>query len=216
MTTHQPGAGSAPQPTSYSSPMPVPQVAPQPTSQAAWQPMSQAAWQPMRQAAPPSSSMFPPLADQSAAAPGRNSPALLAFVTSIVGFIFACIPGVMILGWVLLPIAFVLALVSLFLGGTGRRLGVAGLVISVVGTVVGVIVFLLALAVTVSDIIGDDVPADGGPARPGLVRMAAEGEGEPRVVVVEGTGEQHVVTEGTGEQPRVGPRRLVDAVSVAP
>ncbi|WP_258934510.1 hypothetical protein [Nesterenkonia pannonica] len=39
------------------------------------------------------------------------------------GAVFACIPGALIVGWVLLPIAFILGLVSLFL--RGRRRGAA-------------------------------------------------------------------------------------------
>ena len=36
-----------------------------------------------------------------------------AMIVAIVGFIFACIPGALIVGWILLPIAFVLSIVSL-------------------------------------------------------------------------------------------------------
>lgn len=72
---------------------------------------------------------------------GRNVVAIVALITAIVGFIFACMPGALIVGWVLLPIAFVLSLVSLFLKGKGKGLGIAGLIISVIGTVVGFVVF---------------------------------------------------------------------------
>src|SRR5690606_35309012 len=45
-----------------------------------------------------------------------------------------------------LPIAFILAIVSLFLKGKGKALGVTALILAVVGTVVGVIVFVSAVA----------------------------------------------------------------------
>lgn len=78
--------------------------------------------------------------------PKRNVVALIALIVSIVGFIFACIPGALIMGWILLPMAFVLAIVSLFLKGRGKGLGIAGLIVSIVGTIVGVIVFVSVVA----------------------------------------------------------------------
>lgn len=87
---------------------------------------------------------------------GRNVLALVALIVSIVGFIFACIPGALIVGWILLPIAFILALVSLFLKGTGKSLGIAGLIISVVGTIVGVVVFFAVVAVSFNDAFNTD------------------------------------------------------------
>jgi len=67
--------------------------------------------------------------------------ALVAIIVSVVGFIFACVPGALLVGWILLPIAFVLALVSLFLKGRGKGLGIAALIVSIVGTIVGAVVF---------------------------------------------------------------------------
>lgn len=73
---------------------------------------------------------------------GRNTVAIVALVLAIVGFIFACIPGALIVGWILLPISFVVALVSLFMKDKKKGLGITALIVSIVGTVVGVIVFL--------------------------------------------------------------------------
>lgn len=81
----------------------------------------------------------------------RNVIGLVAFIVSIVGFVFACIPGVLIIGWILLPIAFILSLVSLFMKGQGKALGISGLVISVVGTVVGVLVAVGTFVLAVDD-----------------------------------------------------------------
>jgi hypothetical protein len=91
--------------------------------------------------------------------PGRNVLALVALITSVVGFIFACIPGALIVGWILLPIAFVLAIVSLFLKGSGKGLGIAGLIISVVGTIVAFVVFFAVVATSFSDAFGDSTVA---------------------------------------------------------
>jgi hypothetical protein len=88
--------------------------------------------------------------------PTRNVLALVALIVAIVGFIFACIPGALILGWILLPIAFILSIVSLFMKGTGKGLGIAGLIISVVGTIVAVVVFFAVVATSFNDAFGGD------------------------------------------------------------
>ncbi|WP_368499465.1 hypothetical protein [Herbiconiux sp. A18JL235] len=86
----------------------------------------------------------------------RNVLALIALIVAVVGFIFACIPGALIVGWVLLPIAFVLSLVSLFLKGRGKGLGIAGLIISIVGTIVAFVVFFAVVAASFNDAFSDD------------------------------------------------------------
>lgn len=115
---------------------PVPPAAPYGTTPVAPAPYA---------AAPPT-----PYADapgQAAAAPGKkNVVALIAMIVAIVGFIFACIPGALIVGWVLLPVAFVLSIVSLFLKGGRKWMGVVGLVMSIIGTIVGFIVFFAVVA----------------------------------------------------------------------
>lgn len=84
----------------------------------------------------------------------RNVLGLIAFIVAVVGFIFACIPGALIVGWILLPIAFILALVSLFMKGKGKGLGISALIISVVGVIVGVVVFLALVATAVDEAFG--------------------------------------------------------------
>jgi len=79
--------------------------------------------------------------------PGKkNVVALIAMIVAIVGFIFACVPGALIVGWILLPIAFVLSIVSLFLKGGRKWMGIVGLVVSIIGTIVGFIVFFAVVA----------------------------------------------------------------------
>ena len=79
---------------------------------------------------------------------------LIALITAALGFIFACIPGALIVGWILLPIAFILALVSLFLKGKPKGMGIAALIVSIVGTIVGFVVFFSVLATSVDNAIG--------------------------------------------------------------
>ena len=79
---------------------------------------------------------------------------LIALITAALGFIFACIPGALIVGWILLPIAFVLALVSLFLKDKPKWMGITALILSIVGTIVGFAVFFSVVATSVDKAIG--------------------------------------------------------------
>lgn len=92
-------------------------------------------------------------------ASSRNPVGIIALVTALVGAIFACLPGVLIIGWVLLPIAFILSLVSLFLKGKKRGTGVCALIVSVVGTVIGIIVFFAVVADAFDEAFSDETTA---------------------------------------------------------
>jgi hypothetical protein len=84
----------------------------------------------------------------------RNVIGLVALIAAIVGFIFACIPGALIIGWVLLPIAFILAIVSLFLKDKAKGMGITALILSIVGTIVGFAVFFSVVTSSVDDAFG--------------------------------------------------------------
>jgi hypothetical protein len=70
-----------------------------------------------------------------------NPVGVIALVAAIVGAVFACIPGALIVGWILLPAAFLLSIVAVALPRKSRGAAVAALIISIVGTVVGFVVF---------------------------------------------------------------------------
>jgi Protein of unknown function (DUF2510) len=70
---------------------------------------------------------------------------IIALIVAAIGFVFACIPGALIVGWVLLPIAFVLSIVALFLKGK-KWPAITGLIVSIVGTIVGVVVFFAVVS----------------------------------------------------------------------
>lgn len=84
----------------------------------------------------------------------RNIAGLIALIVSAIGFIFACIPGALIVGWVLLPIGFILGIVSLFLKGKVKWQGVTAIIVSVVGTIVAAIVFTVVVATAFTDAFG--------------------------------------------------------------
>jgi hypothetical protein len=70
---------------------------------------------------------------------GPNVLGIVALVVAAVGFVFACIPFVQVVGWILLPIAFVLSIVALFLKGR-KWPAIVALIVSIVGAIVGAIV----------------------------------------------------------------------------
>ena len=88
---------------------------------------------------------YPPSAGPQAQVKQKNTVGLIALVVGVIGFIFACIPGALIIGWVLLPIAFILGIVGLCLSGKAKATSIAAVIISVVGTVVGVSVFAVVV-----------------------------------------------------------------------
>ncbi|UJP09379.1 DUF5067 domain-containing protein [Microbacterium sp. KUDC0406] len=121
----------------------------------------------------------PPMAPQPAPGASKklNVLALVALITAVVGFIFACVPGALIVGWVLLPIAFVLSIVSLFLKGDKKWMGIVGLILSIVGTIVGFVVFFATLSAAVDDAFGGSdttvtQPEDGESVNAGAVEDA--------------------------------------------
>jgi hypothetical protein len=83
----------------------------------------------------------PPATGPEALAKQKNSLGRVALSVSIIGFVFGCVPEALIVGWVLLPIAFILGIAGLFLSGKAKGASIAGVIISVVGIVIGVAVF---------------------------------------------------------------------------
>ncbi|MGX9346972.1 hypothetical protein [Microbacterium sp. KNMS] len=127
--------------------------------------------------------------------PPRNTIALVALALAVVGAVFAAIPGALVVGWILLPIAFILAIVSLFQKGR-KAAGVAALIVSVVGTVIGVVVFVGSLAAAVGSAVEESAstsvasPAEGAPV-----------EEEPAEEPVDEPVAEPAPTEGTRENP---------------
>lgn len=96
----------------------------------------------------------PTSAPQAPVKKGRNTVGLIALIVAAVGFIFACIPGALIVGWVLLPIAFILGIVGLFMSGKPKWQAITAIILSIVGTIVGVIVFTVVVAAAFNDSFG--------------------------------------------------------------
>ncbi len=110
-------------------------------------------------------------APQAATPQPKNTLALVALILAIVGFVFACMPGALIVGWILLPIAFLLGLVATFQKGKKGK-AIAAILLSIVGTIVGVVVFMGVVAKAADDAFG------GGEASVTEPGDAESGEGE--------------------------------------
>ncbi|MDO4260263.1 MAG: hypothetical protein Q4C87_12170 [Actinomycetaceae bacterium] len=91
--------------------------------------------------------MYPPAPDfpPQIARKESNPLGIVALTISIIGFICACIPGILIVGWILLPIGFILGIVAAVLKNKVIWPGVSAIIVSVTGTIIGVLVFLFVL-----------------------------------------------------------------------
>ncbi|MGO3796284.1 MAG: DUF4352 domain-containing protein [Pauljensenia sp.] len=132
----------------------------------------------------------------------RNTLALVALVVAVLGSVFALIHGAMIIGWILLPIAFILSIVALVQHGRPKGVAVAALVVSIVGTIVGVVAFMGAVGDAVDDAFNTPVSgvaqSDGAsPSGEPTVSAPADGDAD------DGAGDAGGATasQGTRENP---------------
>lgn len=86
----------------------------------------------------------------------RNTVGIIALVCAILGFILACVPGAMILGWVLLPFGFILGLVGLFMKAK-KGTAIAAIIVSILGTIAGVFAFLAVVGSAFDESFNKDV-----------------------------------------------------------
>lgn len=153
------------------------------------------------QPTPPEAPAGAPQTVHPPAPPRKNSVGRVALVVAIAGFVFACIPGALIVGWVLLPAAFVLGIVGVTRTGQRKGTSIAAIITSVVGTVVGVVVFL-AVAVDAVDQAFDE--AAGGEIAVVTDDASAEPSMEPDAGADESTEEvteEPVEVSGTRDDP---------------
>ncbi|GAA1055188.1 hypothetical protein GCM10017608_20400 [Agromyces luteolus] len=123
---------------------------------------------------------------------GTNVLGIVALVIAAIGFVFAVIPFVQVVGLILLPIAFVLAIIALFLKGR-KWPAITGLILSVVGGIIGTIVF----AVVALGVFGQIV--DSGVIQDEIDRQLEEEFGEPTGPADEGSGEESGDEAGQGQ-----------------
>ena len=83
--------------------------------------------------------------------PPRNTIGLIGLIVAILGFAFAVIEGAYLLGWLLLPVGFILGLVGLFARDRKKGVAVAAVIVSIVGTIAGAIAFTSSLGRVVDE-----------------------------------------------------------------
>ncbi len=88
----------------------------------------------------------------------RNTIAIVALVAAIAGFVFSIWEGAYIVGWLLLPVAFVLAIVALVVKDRPRKMAVSALVISIVGPIAGGIAFMGSVGKALDESFGTSTP----------------------------------------------------------
>ena len=123
---------------------------------------------------------FPGAQPPPAAKPPRNTLGLAALVVAVLGFIFAVMEGAYIVGWILLPIAFVLSLVALVQRDRPKKMAVAALTISIVGTIAGGIAFMGSLGRAFEDAAGGPVTAAPAPVQTGTQTEDAPAPAAPQ------------------------------------
>lgn len=107
-------------------------------------------------------------------APRRNIAGLAALMVAVIGLVFACIPGALVVGWVLLPVGFVLGIVGLLLPRHKRGTSIAAVAVSVIGTIVGFTVFFAVVGDAVDDAFGGNEMTPASDAPPGAATRESD------------------------------------------
>lgn len=118
--------------------------------------------------------------------------AWIALAAAVLGFMFACIPGALIVSWILLPVAFVLSIVGLAMKGK-KWPAIVALILSVVGTVVAVIVVIVGAANAVVDAIEESGDV--------TVSESAQDEGNGAEELASEEGESDASAQGARDNP---------------
>jgi hypothetical protein len=92
--------------------------------------------------------------------PGPNVVGIVALLLAILGLVITFIPATSGFAWILVPVAFVLSIIGLFLRGA-KWAAVTGLVVSIIAAIVGIVMFvtfLIGSLGTVFEGIDDTLP----------------------------------------------------------
>lgn len=92
--------------------------------------------------------------------PGPNVVGIIGLVVAIVGLVITFIPAVSGFAWILVPVAFVLSLIGLFLRGA-KWAAVTGLIVSIIAGIVGIVMFVTLLIGSLGNVfdeIDDSIP----------------------------------------------------------
>lgn len=114
------------------------------------------------------------------AAPAKNPLGIAALVVAAIGTIFAVWEGAYIIGWILLPIAGILAIIALVQRGKQKKFAAAGLILSIIGGIAGAVAFSMSAARIIEESFGSGpvttAPPTAGEATGGAPAEETNGE----------------------------------------
>ena len=97
-------------------------------------------------------------------APTKNPLGIAALAMAVVGTIFAVWEGAYLVGWILLPVSGILAIIALFQRGRQKKFAAAGLVISIIGGIAGGVAFAMTMNRAIEDAFGTSTVTTAPPA----------------------------------------------------
>ena len=77
---------------------------------------------------------------------GENKLGRIALAVAVIAAVLSCIAATMDVGWVLLPVAFVLGVVAALQSGKSRKAAVAAIVVSVLGAIASALVIFFGVS----------------------------------------------------------------------
>ena len=87
---------------------------------------------------------------------GRNTLGIIGLVVAVLGAVLSCVPGIAIVGWILLPIGFVLGVIGLTASDKPKGTAIGAVVVSIVGTLVAAAAFLVMMGSALDEVFGGD------------------------------------------------------------
>lgn len=126
---------------------------------------------------PPAYAPYPPIPHRPEKQ--KNTVGLIAIIIAVIGFVFACIPGALIVGWILLPIGFILGIVGVCQSGKVKGTSVAAIIVAIVGTLVGFIVFFAVVTDAVDEAFSGSELSAADPNSPEGSVASGDGKGTP-------------------------------------
>ncbi|MGP5118273.1 DUF4190 domain-containing protein [Corynebacterium casei] len=108
----------------------------------------------------------------------RNTLAIIALITAVLGVVFSCIEGALIVGWILLPISFVLSIVALVTKNKKKGMAITALIISIVGPIIAGVFFLSVVGESVDEAFGGETSVSSSSAGEKAPAEAGEDKGK--------------------------------------
>ncbi|QPK79215.1 DUF2232 domain-containing protein [Corynebacterium lizhenjunii] len=103
----------------------------------------------------------------------KNTIGTIALVSAILGLILSCVKGALLLGWLLLPIGFILGIVGACLKGKPKGRAITAIIVSIVGTIIAACVFVFVIGSAIDEAFNEETSA----SAPGAAKNAESTSG---------------------------------------